>query len=213
MRGTAMPEVEPDSVETLRLLEKVRQGDRRALDDLLARHRQEVRAFVEIHFDPRVAARVDPSDVVQEAQLAVARRIDDYLERRPMPFRLWLRKTAYERLLNLQKHHGKRTRRSVGREVALPDRSALLVARPLLARGGTPSEHAQAREFAERVARAVAELPVADREILLMRHGEDLPFEEIACLLDVTAAAARKRFGRALIRLQEALTDHGILEE
>src|SRR4051812_45096266 len=116
-----MGEVKPDSAETRDLLEQVRQGDRQALDALLARHRPALRDFVEVRLDPRVAARVDPSDVVQEAQFAAARRIDDYLQRRPMPFRLWLRKAAYERLLDLQKHHGKRARRSVRREVALPD--------------------------------------------------------------------------------------------
>jgi RNA polymerase sigma-70 factor (ECF subfamily) len=147
----------------------------------------------------------------QEAQLEVVRRIDDFLARRPMPFHLWVRKTAYERLLELHKHH-RRARRAVAREQALPCRSSLLLARPLLAGGPSPSQQLQAREFARRVGRAVAELPEADREILLLRHAEQLPFEEIACLLEVEPAAARKRFGRALIRLQTILSEHGLLE-
>ena len=203
--------VRPDSAETCGLLEGVRRGDARALDRLLARHRPALQAFVDARLDPRVRARLDPSDVVQEAQLEVARRMDDFLARRPMPFHLWVRKTAYQRLLNAQRDH-RRARRSVDREVALPDRSSLLLARPLLNRGPTPSQQAQARELAERISRAVAELAEADREVLLMRHGEALSYEEIAVLLETTPAAARKRYGRALIRLQAALSDNGLLE-
>jgi RNA polymerase sigma-70 factor, ECF subfamily len=207
-----MSEIKADSVETVRLLEQARGGDPKALDRLLSRYRSDLREFVAVRLDPRLATRVDPSDVVQEAQLEVARRMDDFLKRRPMPFRLWVRKTAYERLLDLHRRHLKRGKRTVSREVSLPDRSSLLLASPLLHRGPSPSQNLEAREFAERVAQAVTGLSEADREILLMRHGEALPFEEIACLLDVDAGAARKRFGRALIRLQKTLTDHGLLE-
>ena len=83
-----MPEVQPDSGATDRLLEQVHQGDREALDRLLARHRANLRAFVELHLDPRIRARVDPSDVVQDTQLEAVRRMDDFLGRRPMPFPL-----------------------------------------------------------------------------------------------------------------------------
>jgi len=207
-----MPEVKPDSAETCALLEAIRAGDAQALEQLLGRHRTELRAFIENHFDARLRARLDPSDVVQETQLEVVRRIDDFLAQAPMPFRLWLRKKAFERLLNLRRDHLTRQRRSVAREEALPDRSSLLLAGPLLARGPSPSQQAQDRELAERVSRAVARLADADREILLLRHAEDLPFEEIACLLDIEPAAARKRFGRALIRLQKVLRDEGLLE-
>jgi RNA polymerase sigma-70 factor (ECF subfamily) len=207
-----MPDVKPDSAETCGLLDRVRGGDGQALDQLLGRYRAGLLAFVEARLDPRVAARIDPSDVVQEAQLAVVRRLDDFLERRPMPFHLWVRKTAYERLLDLQRHHLQRARRSVEREAALPGRSSLLLARPLLAGTPTPSQQLERRELAERVSLAVGQLSPTDREVLLMRHAEGLAFEEIACLLDVEPAAARKRFGRALIRLQKLLTDQGLLE-
>jgi len=195
-----MSQVRPDSPETDGLLEAVRRGERQALDRLLTRHRDELRSFVEMRLDPRLAARVDPSDVVQEAQVEMVRRMDDFLKRRPMPFRLWARKTAYERLLALHRHHVGRARRSVRREAALPDRSSLLLVRPLLRKGSTPSQRLEARELAE-----------SDHEVLLLRHAEGLSFEEIACLLEVEPAAARKRFGRALIRLQQRLSDQGLL--
>jgi RNA polymerase sigma-70 factor (ECF subfamily) len=167
---------------------------------------------VEVHLDPRLRARIDPSDVVQETQMELVRRMDDFLRKRPMPFRLWVRKKAHERLLNLRRDHLIRKRRSVLREAALPDRSSLLLALPLLSGRPSPSEQLAARERAERLARAVERLPEVDREILLLRHAEDLPFEDIACLLDIQAAAARQRFGRALIRLQKLLTDEGLVE-
>jgi RNA polymerase sigma-70 factor (ECF subfamily) len=206
-----MAEVKPDSSHTRGLLDKVRRGDRSALGVLLERHRDGLEAFLDFHLDPGLRARLDASDLVQETQLEVVRRMDDFLSRRPMPFHLWLRKTAYQRLLNLRRDH-RRGRRSVEREVPWPERSSLLLARAFLG-GPSPSRQAEAREFAQRVRRAVAELPEADREILLMRHAEELPYEEIACLLEIEPAAARKRYGRALIRLQKVLTEHGLLEE
>jgi RNA polymerase sigma-70 factor (ECF subfamily) len=207
-----MAEVQPDSAETCGLLEQISQGDQQALDQLLQRYRPRLHAFVEARLDPRVRSRLDSSDVVQEVQLEVAGRMDDFVNRNPMPFHLWIRKTAYERLLKVHRDHRRRARRSVDREVALPDRSSLLLANPLLAGASSPSQQLAAREFADRVSRAVAELPEADREILLMRHAEDLPYAEIACLLDIEAEAARKRYGRALLRLRKVLKEHGLLE-
>jgi RNA polymerase sigma-70 factor (ECF subfamily) len=194
------------------LLDQIARGDRQALERLLERYRPDLHSFVEARLDLKLRARLDPSDVVQEAQLEVVGRMDDFLRRRPMPFHLWVRKTTYERLLNLRRDHRTRSRRSVDREEAFPDRSSLLLARPLLSGGPSPSQQLAARELAERVSRAVAQLAEPDREILLMRHAEELPYGEIACLLEIDPAAARKRYGRALIRLQKVLTDNGLLE-
>ena len=115
-----MAEAKADSAETQHLLEEIARGDRQALERLLERHRPSLHAFIAARFDPKLRGRLDPSDVVQEAQLEVVSRLDDFLRCRPMPFHLWMRKTAYERLLNLRRDHRKRARRSVDREVALP---------------------------------------------------------------------------------------------
>lgn len=202
-----------DSAATRGLLDRVASGDPAATGELLAHHRSALIAFVGLHFDPRAAARLDPSDVVQEAQAELARRMPDYLARRPMPFHLWARKTAYERLLDAHRRHLKRARRTVAREEPWPDRSSMALARPLLGREPTPSQEVEAREFAQRVSDAVAGLPDTDREVLLLRHADSMPFAEIGELLGVEPAAARKRFGRALIRLQKALSDAGLLED
>jgi RNA polymerase sigma-70 factor (ECF subfamily) len=207
-----MTDVQPDSAETCDLLEQIARGDRQVLGSLLQRYRPRLHAIIAARLDPRVRSRVDPSDVVQEVQLEVTRRIDDFLDRRPMPFHLWVRRTAYERVLRIQRDHRGRARRSVNREVPLPDRSSLLLAKPLLTGASSPSQRLAAKEVADRVGLAVADLAEADRGILLMRHMEGLNYAEIACLLSIEAGAARKRYGRALLRLRKVLKDHGLLE-
>src|SRR5436309_11459622 len=151
-----MADIQPDSAGTSDLLEQIAQGNRRVLGRLLQHYRPRLHAFIAARLDPRVQSRVDPSDVVQDVQMEVTRRMDDFLERRPMPFHLWVRRTAYERLLNLHRAHRGASRRSVRREARLPEGSSLALARPLLAPGGSPSQAVQARAFAGRVAAAVA---------------------------------------------------------
>ena len=207
-----MNELHPDEAETRELLEAVRAGDRQAFERLFARHRGPLREFVERRLDPRVRARVDPSDVVQETQLEVYRRLADFLRRRPMPFHLWLRKTAYERLLKVRRRHVTAAQRSVRRETAWPDPSSLLLARRLLRDRTTPSQPVIQQETVRRVRQALDSLAEADREIILLRLVEELPYPEAACLLGIEPAAARQRYGRALLRLRKALMAAGLLE-
>jgi DNA-directed RNA polymerase specialized sigma24 family protein len=126
-----MDDAPADSAETQRLLERVAAGDAAAFDEMFDRHRAALREFLDNRIDDRLRARFDPSDVVQEAQLVAFRRLDDFLARRPMPFGVWLRKTAYERLLMLHRRHRQSHRRGVGREEPLPERSSLGLARRL----------------------------------------------------------------------------------
>jgi len=207
-----MPQVSPDSSETTRLLDQVRDGDRDAFEKLFARHRLYLRQVVSLRLDPKLRARVDASDVVQETHLEAVRRLPDYLERRPMPFRLWLRKTAYERLLMIERHHVDAQRRAVGREVALPDRSSLQLFGQLLAAGSTPSQQLSRAELARRVRQAVARLADIDKEILLMRNLEGLSNHEVAQVLEIAPAAASQRYGRALLRLRKLLLAGGFSE-
>jgi RNA polymerase sigma-70 factor (ECF subfamily) len=207
-----MDELTPDSAETRDLLEEARTGPRPAFDRLLARHRPELLRFVELRMDRKMRGRVDPSDIVQEAQLEVYRRLGDFLDRRPMPFHVWLRKTAYERLLMARRRHVEAAQRAVGREQPLPDRSALLFARRILARGSTPSQRLGRRELARRLHRVLEEMPDTDREILVMRNLEERSYEEIGCILEIEPAAARKRHGRALIRLHALLAADGLMD-
>jgi RNA polymerase sigma-70 factor (ECF subfamily) len=207
-----MEEIQPDSNETLRLLEQVRDGDRQAFDQLFARHRPYLRQIVELRIDPRLRARVDPSDVVQDAHLEAFRRLDAYLRQRPMPFRLWLRQIAYDRTLKARRHHLGAARRAVGRELPLPERSSLMLAQQLFAGGSTPSQQLDRRELARRLRLAVAQLPEADREVILMRHFEGLSNPEAGCLLGIDPATVSKRHGRAMLRLHRILFSGGMTE-
>jgi RNA polymerase sigma-70 factor (ECF subfamily) len=204
-------ELPADSTDTRRLLEQSG-GDRRAFDELFARHRAELRRFVERRLDPKLRGRLDASDVVQETQLEAYRRLPDFLRRRPMPFHVWLRRTAYERLLMLRRRHVEAAKRAVGREEALPDRSSVLLARQLFPAGSTPSRQLRRRELARQVQQVVARLSEDDREILFMRIVEGLAYQEVACILDIDPAAARKRHGRALLRLHQLLAAAGLKE-
>jgi RNA polymerase sigma-70 factor, ECF subfamily len=199
-----------DSTETHHLLEEVRAGQPGAVDQLLVRHRPYLRQLVGLRIDPQLRARVDPSDVVQEAQMEAVRRLNTYLDKPPMPFRLWLRQIAYDRLLMLRRHHLGAARRDVTRDVALPDRSSFVLVQQLLASGSTPSEQLTRRELSRRVRQALAQLADADREILLMRNFEGLSNQEVAQVLAIKPVAASQRYGRALLRLRTLLLQGGI---
>jgi RNA polymerase sigma-70 factor (ECF subfamily) len=205
-----MAEMSPDSAETQRLLEQVRAGDREAFEQLFARHRPYLRRVVGLRLDPQLRPRVDPSDVVQETQLEAFRRLDDFLARRPMAFRLWLRKTACERLRMVERRHIGAARRSVRREVPLPEGSSLQLAERFLAEGLSPSQQFSRHELAQLVRQAVAALPDTDREVLLMRNVELLSNREVAEVLQLEPAAASRRYGRALLRLRKLLKERGL---
>jgi len=207
-----MRPVSPDSEETRRLLLEVGRGQNEAFNELFARHRAQLRHVVELRLDTRVRARLDPSDVVQDTCLEAFRRLPDFLRRAPMPFRLWLRLTAHERVQMANRQHLVASRRAVGRELPLPETSAAQLITQLLAPGPTPSQQVAQGEMAGLVRQAVAQLAEADREVLLMRTFEGLAYGEIACLLSIDPAAARKRHGRALLRLHDLLTRGGLAE-
>jgi RNA polymerase sigma-70 factor, ECF subfamily len=207
-----MDEPAANSVETEQLLKQVRHGDRGAFDRLFARHRDYLSHFVQLRLDPKLRSRVDPSDVVQEAHLEAVRRLTGYLDRPAMPFRLWLRQIAHDRLLKARRHHLGTARRSLRREVPLPDGSSRLLAQQLFAAGSSPSQRLNRRELEHRLNAALAELPDADREILVLRAVEGLSYQEVGYLLGIEPVAARKRQGRALVRLHKILFHGGLTE-
>jgi RNA polymerase sigma-70 factor (ECF subfamily) len=173
--------------ETEHLLAQARQGNDQARQLLLARHRSRLRRMVSVHLDRRLIARVDPSDVVQEALAEAAHRLDDYLQQQPLPFYAWLRRLAWERLVKLQRHH-QRQRRSVRKEepgfLDLPDESAILLAQRLIASG------------------------TSDREVLVLRYLEGLSTKKIAAVLGVSEGAVKMRHLRALEGLRRLLDDN-----
>jgi RNA polymerase sigma-70 factor (ECF subfamily) len=201
-----------DVEQTQALLARIEAGDSLALDRLLAESRDYLRRVVELRMDSKMRARLDPSDVVQEAQVEIARRIGEFLSSRPMPFHLWLRRTAQENLLRLRRQHVEAGCRTVEREVPLPEGSSAEFAAQVLGRSPGPLSEAAQRELARRLRQAVEELPDLDREILLMRNFEGLNNQEVCQVLGLETATASKRYGRAILRLRQALVAGGISE-
>jgi RNA polymerase sigma-70 factor (ECF subfamily) len=194
--------------DTEHLLERVAAGDCAACEQLLERHRRRLRRMVAVRFDPRLAARVDPSDVVQETLAEAAANLDRYLRERPLPFYPWLRQLAQRRLIDLHRRHVQARRRTVTREVSphgLPDHSALALADRLFARTSSPSAGLRRQERRDRVRAALAALPEPDREVLVLRILEGLPTRETAAVLGISEVAVRSRQVRALDRLKVLL--------
>jgi len=194
--------------DTEHLLERVAAGDRAARDQLLQRHRRRLRRMVAVRFDPRLAARVDPSDVVQETLAEAAANLARYLQERPLPFYPWLRQIAQRRLIELYRRHVQARRRSVTREAGptgLPDHSALALVDRLFARTSSPSAGLRRQERRDQVRAALAALPEQDREVLVLRILEALPTRETAAVLGISEVAVRSRQVRALDRLRALL--------
>ncbi len=197
---------QPDTEE---LLDRAGAGDRSARQQLLARHRARLRQMVALRIDRRMAARVDPSDVVKEALADAAQSLSDYLKNRPLPFYPWLRQFAWERLLQLHRFHLQAKRRSVDREQLrifdLPDDSEVALAERLVNSGSSPSARALESELRERVQSALESLEPRDREVLVLRYLEQLTTKEIAAVLGISEAAVKTRHRRALERLRRRL--------
>jgi RNA polymerase sigma-70 factor (ECF subfamily) len=205
----SMAEV-PNQSETTRLIEQAVRGDQRALGELLDRHRARLRRMVALRLDRRLQGRVDPSDVIQEACLDAARRLPDYHQNPTMPFFLWLRFLAGQRLLDEHRKHLGAAARDAGREIslyrgALPETTTAALAAHLLGRLTTPSQAAIRAERKIRLQEALNSLEAIDREVLALRHFEELSNAETAAVLGLDKSAASKRYARALIRLKEIL--------
>jgi RNA polymerase sigma-70 factor, ECF subfamily len=191
------------------LLNQAEHGDESAVRQLILLHRERLRRMIGVHMDTRLTARLDPSDVIQEATIEVARRLPEYLKQRDCAFYPWLRRIAWERLVWLHRRHVKAHRRSVEREldgeVRLPDESVMQLADLLQASQTSPSRHLIREELRQRVRAALRAIEPEDREILVLRHLEQLTMKESAEVLGVTLFAAQSRYRRALERLHEQL--------
>lgn len=193
----------PDTDELLR---SACDGDQDAWQRLIERNRPRLRQMVAAHLDRRIAARVDPSDVVQETLTDAARHLAAYLRERPLPFYPWLHQLARQRLQWLRRQHLEAGRRSVRREAPVDHRpleeSASALVDRLIAAGTSPSNRLIREERRHQVRVALDLLSPDDRDLLVMRHLEGMSTAEIAAILGINPGAVRTRHVRALARLR-----------
>jgi RNA polymerase sigma-70 factor (ECF subfamily) len=199
-----------DSSATRERIQQAAGGDQDAWRSLVERSQDRLRRMVMMRLDPRLHGRLDPSDVLQETYLEAARQLAEYLREPVLPFFLWLRQLAGNRLFKLHRYHLSTRLRDANREVSLyrgglPEASSAALAAQLLGRECRPSEAAFRAELKLRLEEALNAMDPLDREALVLRHFEQLTTAEVARVLDISKAAAGKRYLRAVLRLKEIL--------
>jgi RNA polymerase sigma-70 factor (ECF subfamily) len=196
-----------EASETAGLLQRAAQGDQAAWGALLVRSRDRLRRMIALRLDRRLQGRVDPSDIIQEAYIDASARLAEYARQPDMPFFLWLRFLTGQRLVRVHRQHLGAEMRDVAREVslyrgALPAATSAALAAQLLGRDTRPSEAAVRAERSIRLQEALNSMDPIDREVLALRHFEQLSNAEAARVLGLQESAAAKRYVRALKRLR-----------
>jgi RNA polymerase sigma-70 factor (ECF subfamily) len=212
------PAMTDDSTDLCDLIDRLAAGDQRALAEAFARYRARLRRMVQLRLDRRLQGRLDASDVLQEAYLDASARAAAYAANPTMPFFLWLRFLTGQRLLMLHRQHLGTKMRDVGQEVSLyrgslPQASSASLAAHLLGRLTSPSQGAARAEMQLKLQEALNAMDPIDREVLTLRHFEELSNSEVAAVLGIQKSAASNRYIRALTRLKDVLASiPGFLE-
>ncbi len=193
-------------------------GSRKARTKLAAEifesQRGRLRLMVDLRLDQHLRARIDPSDVLQDAFLDLLRRLDEYLKDIPMPLFLWLRRITGQRLVSLQRLHlgarGRDARHEVSLDAAMPPATSVVLVERLLADNLSPSKAAIREETKGKLQRALDKMDPVDREVVVLRHFEGLTNREVAMALGLEESTASKRYFRAVDKLKSILKGMGI---
>ncbi len=202
---------EPGGRDAELLLCRANRGDAEARSELLELYRDRLRRMVAIRLDKRLAARVDPSDIVQEAMRDAFNRLPEYFAEPQISFYPWLRRIAWDRLMDMYRQHITAEKRSVLKEHLwapdLNDESMAELAHSLATKSQNPRQRAMLDEMEARMMAALGQLKPNDREILILRYMEQLDVDEIASVLEISQTAVTSRHLRALQRLRLSLGD------
>jgi RNA polymerase sigma-70 factor (ECF subfamily) len=207
-----MSDMSPPPGQVPDLVARVAAGDREAIIELLARYRTRLRRMVALRLDPRLQGRVDASDVIQEGYLDAIRRLEEYIRDPSVSFYIWLRFLVGQRVAEYHRRYLSRPGRDIGREVsiyrgAMPGVSSGALAARLLGKLTSPSQAAVRAERKLQLQEALNRMDPIDREILVLRHYEQMNNGDAAAVLGLEKAAASKRYTRALQRLGEILAN------
>jgi len=196
--------------EIAELVRRAAAGDGGARDELLTCFRQRLKKMVRLRLNRQLQGRVDESDIVQEASLDAARHFDEYLANPPLPFYLWLRCVTGRKIIDAHRRHLGAKQRDAAQEVslhrgALPTADSISLAAQLLGRLTGPANAAIRAETRLRVQEVLNGMDPLDREVLALRHFEQMTNAEAAQILELGEAAASSRYLRALKRLKDEL--------
>ena len=200
-----------ESDEVSGLIRRAAAGEEAALRELFSRHRDRLKRMVHLRLSRRLSGRVDDSDILQEAYLEAARRLDEYLREPKLPFFLWLRHLTALKLAEVHRRHLGTQLRDADLEVTLhrgmlPLADSVSLAAQLLGTLTTPSQALIKAETRLLVQEALNSMDPIDREVLALKHFEQLSTAEIAEVLGLSKAGAGSRYLRAIKRLREILS-------
>lgn len=189
-------------------LTQLRQDGQEALARLFSKYRDRLERMVQFRMDARLSGRVDPDDILQEAYLEIDRRLQDYLDQPTVPLFVWMRQITWQTLIDTHRRHMVAKVRNVNQEVSRMPGGGLTsasLAAQLIGHLTSPSQAAIREERLQRVRQALDEMDEIDREVLALRHFEQLTNNEVADVLGLQKAAASNRYVRALGRLKQTL--------
>ncbi len=185
-----------------------------ALSEILSEYRTRLRKMIEFRLDSRLWGRVDADDVLQDVYLAANRRLPDYVVDPAVPVFVWLRTITQQVLADTYRRHMGAQKRDVRCDISLQPRAmgssaSISIADRLVASLTSPSQAAVRADSREQLYAALDKMDTIDREVLALRHFEDLSNDEVAEVLGLKKTAASNRYVRALKRLKEILTETG----
>jgi RNA polymerase sigma-70 factor (ECF subfamily) len=199
-----MSHTQPDAESDIRAALLAAQAEPDRLGSLMEQQRDRLKKLVAFRMDRRLRQRIDPSDVIQETFAEAHKRLPEYLERSNVPFFLWLRLLTQQRLATVTRHHLGRVGRDAERDVSL-DNTSGAIAVQLVGQRTDPGDAAARAEMCERLKDALEAMNETDREVLALRHFEELSNVETAAVLGIEPAAASKRYVRALEKLRDIM--------
>ena len=196
------------------LLKRLKDGDSTALGELIDQNRERLRQMIELRLDSRLSGRISCSDVLQEVCVDAIQRIGHFVSS-DIPFHIWLRMLASQRLVDIHRHHLGAQMRDAACEVSLngracPQVSSVCLAACIAGSFDSPSQLLIRKEQLAAVEQALEQMDPIDREVLTMRHLEEMENDDIAIVLGLTKSAASKRYVRALRKLKDVFAQlHG----
>lgn len=205
-----MPSLPSDDDTVSQLVQEAIDGSEAALAELFSRYRTQLRKMISFRLDQNLKGRVDPSDVLQEAFIDLAKRLPEFGDK-GMPFFVWLRLVTHERLLRVHREHLGTQKRDPRREIkhryTYSDATSMSLAAHLLGKSSSVEGKAIRAEQSARLHAVLEDMEPQDREIIALRMFEGLSNGEAAEVLELTKQTASKRFIRAISRIRNEVKD------